>query len=157
MSSLKAAINFLSNLGFSRSDSSSLMHQFNNEMSQLMTTTQEELCSFGLLFDQRLRLLIAIRCFHMEKWSKHLMRHFNDDTLRLDPFENFVFHLLKYQIWIHYASWSIKFVDQHLIEIDENDEKKRTTSFYVQLIHLHKSIDRLHRVLIDIRKILLTN
>lgn len=152
MSSLSASNRFLCHLGFSRSDASSLMHHFGDEMSRLITTSHGDLLrsTLSLSFDQRLRILIAIRCFHMEKWSKYLMNRFDEGNDCLDPFETFVFHLLKYHIWIDYTSWSMKYIDKYLMKTDESD-KNMIKAMHQTSMRLEKSFSLLQQQLLRIR------
>ena len=100
MTSLNVAISFLSHIGFSHSNACDLMNKMNNDMSHLMICSNKELIKYNLSLDIRLRLLRAIRCFHMEKWSKYLMNNFSND--KNDLFEKLIYHLIKSHIWIIY-------------------------------------------------------
>ena len=125
MTSLNVAISFLSHIGFSQSNACELMGKLNNDMSRLMICSNKEYIQYDLTLDIRLRLLRAVRCFHMEKWSKYLMNNFNNDKnlnsiiSRNYLFEKLVYHLMKYHIWIIYASMDIKIYSK----IFDNNER----------------------------------
>jgi hypothetical protein len=123
-------------------------------MSRLMICSNKELIKYDLQLDIRLRLLRAIRCFHMEKWSKYLMNHFNNDKnviSRNYSFEKLVYHLVKYHIWINYASWTINYIRKYLI-ITKDIDQENIQLFGEKIQRLRNSIVRLKQTISMIKK-----
>jgi hypothetical protein len=151
MTSLNVARSFLSHIGFSQSNASDLMKKLNNDMSRLMICSNKDLIACNLSLDYRLRLLRAIRCFHMEKWSKYLMNHVATDTNRskTDFFEKLIYHLIKFHIWIIYSSWTLNYLEKYLIITQDNKENLQL--FYNQLKRLQNTIFRLKQMIILIK------
>lgn len=153
MVSIGVATKFLSYFGFSLCDASSLMSHFDNQMSRLMIASQDDLIRHGIVFDQRLHLLRAIRCFQMENWSKTLMNHFRDDRYRFDRFEKLIFHLMKFRIWMFYTLWRFEYVEKFIWKtsnsIDNDDEIR---SFVRKLQHVETSIVRLKQMILQIKR-----
>ena len=147
MTSFQAAHRFLSHIGFAPSDASAVLHRFDNQMSRLMVCSHRELIPCDLSLTLRLRLLRAIRCFHMEKWSKYLLNHFHLDNTRPDRFERLVSQLIKSHIWIIYASWTMQYIERHLFVNDED-----VHFFYEKLRRLSHSIARLQQMIVFIEK-----
>ncbi|CAF1064410.1 unnamed protein product [Adineta steineri] len=157
MTSLNTAISFLSHIGFSHSNADSLMNKMNNDMSRLMICSNKELIQYDLALDLRLRILRAIRCFHMEKWSKHLMNNFNNDKnlnniqSKNYLFEKLIFHLLKYHIWIIYTSWTLNYIQKYLI-ITQNMDQENIQLFYDKIKRMQNAIIQLKHMIIIIKK-----
>jgi len=150
MTSLNAALSFLSHIGFSKCQSSDLMKKFDNNMSCLMICSNGELIQDGLSLDYRLRLLRAIRCFHFEKWSKYFMNNFHYDDNH-DSFEKFVYHLIKFHIWIIYCSWTLIYIEKYVVfTTDINEETLRI--FYENIQRLKVTIIRLKQMIVEIKK-----
>lgn len=147
MTSLNIALNFLSHIGFSKSDACDLMLKLNNDMSCLMICSNKDLIKYNLSLEHRLRLLRAIRCFHFEKWSKYLMNNYSMN--KNDLFEKFIYHLIKIHIWIVYTTWTINYIRKYLIINQENVE-----IFYQKLKQLKKTIDHFKQIVILITKTL---
>ncbi len=104
---------------------------------------------YDLSLDYRLRLLRAIRCFHMEKWSKYLMNNFQ--ISQTNSFEKLIYHLLKSHIWIIYASWTLDYIRKYLI-ITNDINQENLQLFYEKMIRLQKTINRLKQMIIVIKK-----
>jgi hypothetical protein len=152
MTSLNVAISFLSHIGFSHINASALMNKFHNDMSHLMICSNQELIQYDQSLDIRLRLLRAIRCFHMEKWSKYLMNNFiNDKNLNNHLFEKLIYHLLKYHIWIIYASWTLNYIRKYLI-ITKDIDQENIQLFYEKIKRLKNTIVRLKQIIIIIKE-----
>lgn len=151
MTSLRAALSFLSYIGFSPPDARAVMHRCDDQMSRLMISSHRDLARCDLSMNLRLRLLRAIRCFHMEKWSKYLMNHFHVDNSRTDRFERLVSHLMKYHIWIIYASWTIKYIEKYLV-IGQNTKEDELQFFYEKIQRLSHAIVRLKQMIVWIEK-----
>jgi len=149
MASLNVAINFLSHIGFSNSNAYDLMKKLNNDMSCLMICSNKDLMKYDLSLDYRLRLLRAIRCFHMEKWSKYLMNHFSNDKNNL--FEKLIYHLIKSHIWIIYTSWTLNYIKKYLIITNDINEENLQL-FYKKIKHLKNTIYQLKQIVILIKK-----
>jgi hypothetical protein len=149
MTSLNVALSFLSHIGFPQTNAVDLMKKLDNDMSRLMICSNKDLVRYDISLDLRLRLLRAIRCFHMEKWSKYLMNNF-----QLSPnnsFEKFIHHLLKSHIWIIYASWTLDYIRKYLI-ITNDIHQENLQLFYEKMIQLKQTIDRLKQMIIVIKK-----
>jgi hypothetical protein len=116
MTSLSVAVSFLSHIGFSNTNAHALMNRLNNDMSRLMICSNKELIQYDLSLDVRLRLLRAIRCFHMEKWSKYLMNNYHSDQNRRNFFEKLIYHLIKCHIWIIYTSWTLNYIEKYIMK-----------------------------------------
>jgi len=149
MTSLNVALKFLSHIGFSHSNACVLMNKFDNDMSRLMICSNKDLIKYDLSLDLRLRLIRAIRCFHMEKWSKYLMNHFSTDKNNL--FEKLIYHLIKYHIWIIYTSWTLNYIQKYLI-ITNNIDQENIEIFYKKLKQLKTTITRLKQIIMIIKK-----
>lgn len=122
------------------------MTKLNNDMSRLMICSNQDLVRCDLSLDLRLRLLRAIHCFHMEKWSKCLMNNFQHTQI-----ENLIYHLLKCHIWIIYASWTLDYIRKYLI-ITNDIQQDNLQLFYEKIIRLKQTIDRLKQMIIVIKK-----
>ncbi|CAF2371780.1 unnamed protein product [Rotaria sp. Silwood2] len=157
MTSLSVAISFLSHIGFSHSNACDLMNKMNNDMSRLMICSNKDLIQYNLSLDMRLRLLRAIRCFHMEKWSKYLMNNFHNDKnlnniiLSNYVFEKLIYHLVKYHIWIIYTSWTLIYIRKYLI-ITKDIDQENIQLFYEKLQRLKNTIIRLKNIIVMIKK-----
>ena len=156
MASLGAAISFLSRIGLSSSSAHNLMNKLNNDMSCLMVCSNKELLQDDIPINVRLRLLRAIRCFHKEKWSKYLMNNFSDNknlkclVLNNHLFEKLIYHLVKYHIWIIYASWTLIYIRKYLI-ITKNIDQKNIQLFYKKIKKLRNAVIRLKLITIMIK------
>ncbi len=122
------------------------MKKLNNDMSRLMICSNQDLVQCDLPLDLRLRLLRAIRCFHMEKWSKCLMNNFQHT--QKNSFEIFIYHLLKYHIWIIHTSWTLNYIRKYLIITNDT----HLQLFYEKMVRLKQTIDRLKQMIIVIKK-----
>ncbi|CAF1308944.1 unnamed protein product [Rotaria sordida] len=157
MTSLNVALSFLSHIGFSHSNACDLMTKMDNDMSRLMICSNKELIQYNLSFDIRLRLLRAIRCFHMEKWSKYLMNNFYNDKnlnniiLCNYIFEKLIYHLIKYHIWIIYTSWTLIYIRKYLI-ITKDINQENIRLFYEKIQRLKNIIIKLKQIIIMIKK-----
>ncbi len=149
MTSLNVALSFLSHIGFPQTNTDDLMKKLNNDMSRLMICSNKDLVRYDLSLDLRLRLLRAIRCFHMEKWSKYLMNNFQ--ISQTNSFEKLIYHLLKSHIWIIYASWTLDYIRKYLI-ITNDINQENLQLFYEKMIRLQKTINRLKQMIIIIKK-----
>ena len=144
MTSLTVARTFLSHVGFSRDQSRNLMIELHNDMSRLMLCSHRDLRRINLARDSRLRLLRAIRCFHREKWSKYLHNYFSNGS----SFERFVYHLLKYHIWIIYASWTLEYLRKFLVIIPRDNLR----FFYEKLHRLQTTIQQIKQLIITMKQ-----
>jgi hypothetical protein len=151
MTSLSVAVSFLSHIGFSNTNAHALMNRLNNDMSRLMICSNKELIQYDLSLDIRLRLLRAIRCFHMEKWSKYLMNNYHSDQNRRNFFEKLIYHLIKCHIWIIYTSWTLNYIEKYIIITKTNDQEK-IELFYEKIKRLKTSILKLKEIIITIKK-----
>ncbi|CAF1340549.1 unnamed protein product [Rotaria magnacalcarata] len=157
MTSLSVALSFLSHMGFSHSDANDLMNKLNNNMSRLMICSNQELTQYDLSLDMRLRLLRAIRCFHMEKWSKYLMNNFQNDknlshvNCSHYVFEKLIYHLIKYHIWIIYSSWTLVYIRNNLI-ITKDIDQEHIRLLYEKIKRLKSTIVKLKQIVVLIRK-----
>jgi hypothetical protein len=149
MTSLNVALSFLSHIGFPQTNADDLMKKLNNDMSRLMICSNKDLVRYDLSLDLRLRLLRAIRCFHMEKWSKYLMNNFQ--ISQTNSFEKLIYHLLKSHIWIIYASWTLDYIRKYLIITDDINQENLQL-FYEKMIRLQKTINRLKQMIVIIKK-----
>ena len=152
MVSSDVALTFLSHIGFSRSDACCLMHQCHDDMSRLMICSSRELAQYDLALHQRIRLLRAIRCFHMETWSKYLMNQFpqgkhRSSSSRHQPFENLIYHLLKYHPWMVYTSWSLEYVRKFSRVTDAAADKEQIQAFHDKLHRTRNAIVQLKQTL----------
>lgn len=121
------------------------MKQFNNDMSRLMICSHEDLYQGNLPLHSRLRLLRAIHCFHREKWSKYLHNHFPNSKAQ-HSFERFVYHLLKYHLWIIYASWTLHYMKKSLI-IPSDISEEHLRLFYEKIHRLQTTIVQLKQII----------
>lgn len=157
MTSLEVALTFLSRIGFSDSIARNLMNKLNNDMSQLMICSNKQLVQYNLSLDIRLRLLRAVRCFHMEKWSKYLMNNFHHEKSLNNiisnnySFERLIYHLVKYHIWIIYASWTLLYIRKYLV-ITKDIDHDQIRLFYEKIRRLNYGIIKLKRMIILIKK-----
>ncbi|CAF3164998.1 unnamed protein product [Rotaria socialis] len=157
MTSLSVALSFLSHMGFSHSNANDLMNKLNNNMSRLMICSNRELTQYDLSLDMRLRLLRAIRCFHMEKWSKYLMNNFHNDKNLSHvnsshyAFEKLIYHLVKYHIWIIYSSWTLVYIRNNLI-ITKDVDQEHIRLLYEKIQRLKNAIVKLKQIIALIRK-----
>lgn len=126
------------------------MKQFNNDMSRLMICSHEDLCQGNLSLHCRLRLLRALRCFHREKWSKYLHNHFPTCPTS-HSFERFVYHLLKYHLWIIYASWTLHYMTNTLI-IPSDISKEHLRLFNEQIHRLQTTIHQIKQLIVRIKQ-----
>ena len=145
MTSENVALNFLSHIAFPSSIAIDLLKKLNHDMSRLMICSHLELREYNLELDLRLRLLRAIRCFHMEKWSKYLMNHF-----QIDSFEKLIYHLLKCHIWIIYASWTLDYIRKYLII----NQHTNLQVFSNKIQRLQTTINRLKQTIEMIKKMI---
>jgi hypothetical protein len=87
----------------------------------------------------------------MEKWSKYLMNNFiNDKNLNNHLFEKLIYHLLKYHIWIIYASWTLNYIRKYLI-ITKDIDQENIQLFYEKTKRLKNTIIRLKQIIIIIK------
>jgi hypothetical protein len=130
------------------------MNKLNNDMSCLMVCSNKDLIKCDLPLDLRLRLLRAIRCFHMEKWSKYLMNNFSNDNKNLSKnflFEKLIYHLIKSHIWIIYASWTLNYIRKYLL-ITKDINQENLQLFYEKIKRLQTTIIQLKQTVIMIKK-----
>lgn len=152
MTSLNAALSFLSHIGISHADSYDLMKKLNNDMSRLMVCSNKELIECNLSLDMRLHLLRALHCFHTENWSKCLMNNFprdqnmNNMISKYDTFEVLVYHLLKYDIWIVYTTWTLIYIRKYLV-ISNNINPKHIQLTVKRLQQIKHSIVKLKQII----------
>ncbi|CAF0775635.1 unnamed protein product [Didymodactylos carnosus] len=141
-----ALINFLTRIGFSDDNGTQLVHHLGG-IDHLMTCSNRQLAASNVSLYLRIRLIRAIKCFHMEKWSKHIMLNFKDTSSFYNIFEKLIYQLLKVHCIIIYYKWTLGYIQAHMMMRSNNMVDDDIEIVYQNLVNTRDAIQTLHSII----------